>query len=160
MPYTATFSSGTTVPTGLSTEGNIYLNRTTGIFYKYTSSAWVALSNSYCITAWQSMNPYTPYASTSTMQYRQEGINVVLKGKLILNTSLESYDLITTDKIICKFPSNYLPSVEKYVSLYDTYGGLFGIGKIDTSGDFTILGTKIPINNNEIVLDGIRYEII
>jgi len=160
MAYTATFTSGSTVPTMVSSEGNIYLNKTTGIFYKYASSTWVALSNSYCVTAWQTMSLYSPYASTSSVQYRQQGTSVILNGYLTVNPSLGSKDLITTDQIIYKFSTNYLPIVNKYVSLYDNYGGIFGIGKIETNGDFTILGSKIPIDNTNIILDGVTFELI
>lgn len=158
-----TFTSGTGAPSGVSTNGTVYLDTSAGVFYVY-NSGWGVIPFAYAVTGWQSVTSATmisPYNSVSAnTAYRQQGADVVMRGGFGINTGIATPGLITSDVLIFTFPAGYRPqTLSRYVHIYDNYSGIWGVGRIDTNGEFYILGTKMPIFNTDIKLDSVKFQI-
>lgn len=151
---TGAFTSGSGAPTGSATTGDVYLDITTDIFYKYTGSSWVIIPASYSITAWQTPALTADYGFGSpAFRYRQRGGIVEFKGRV----AGVSPSFINVQEIIHNLPAGYRPAEEKYATVLDVTGGILGILKIETGGDVIVMGDLIPINTNELVLDTVLF---
>lgn len=157
-PTSSNFNSGSSNPVTAGVIGDVYLNTTSGSFFYWNGSSWTPIPFAYTTTGWVTATPLSPYiAGTRPIRYRQQGSSVILQGDLTVNLGITSAGLITTNQIIFTFNTGYRPLTQQYVSLYDNFGGLYGVGLVTTGGVFTILGTKIPINNLDIKLDFVTF---
>lgn len=159
----STFTSGSGAPSGVSTNGTVYFDTSNGVFYVY-NGGWSVIPFAYTVSGWQSItsgtmvSPYTVVLSNTA--YRQQGVEVTMRGGFGVNTSIASAGLITTDALVFTFPAGYRPTtVSRYVHVYDNFSGIWGVGRIDTNGNFYILGTKMPIDNRDIRINNVKFEI-
>lgn len=153
-----TFSSGTINPSGSGTTGDVYLNTNTGNFFYYNGSTWNLLSYGYVTTAYQNIIPYSPFVveATNLPKYRQQGQSVTTNGS-IKNGTLPTY--ISTDTLLYNYPVGYRPLKKQYSTLLDLFSGVIAMVSIDTNGDVTLLASKTPCYDGELILDTIDFEL-
>jgi hypothetical protein len=152
------FSSGVINPSGSGTTGDVYLNTATGNFFYYNGSTWILLSYGYVTTAYQNVVPFSPFVveATNLPKYRQQGQSVITNGSIKNGTS-PSY--INTNTLLYNYPLGYRPVKKQYSTILDLYSGITSIVSIDTNGDVTLLASKTPCYDGELILDTIDFEL-
>lgn len=153
-----TFLSGHGAPSSSSTAGTVYLDLDSSIFYQYTGTSWVIIPFAYTTTPWTSptfLNGYTSL-SPEILQYRQEGGNVFLKGGI---TYFNSTFVTTSTIFVLGLPTSFRPITTKYFPVWDNYQGIWCVGAINTSGNISIIGSKIPFALKELYFDNVHFSL-
>jgi hypothetical protein len=152
---TTNFQSGSGAPSGSSVSGTIYLDVVTGTVYQYTGASWQVVPMAYAVTIWVTPALTSPYVSgSSTVQYRQQGGMVKIKGNITGPVTN-----ITTDVVLFTLPASYRPTDTKYFSVVNIYTGTTGIVRINNTGNVTIMGTLKNIPSNGLVFDNLFFEL-
>jgi hypothetical protein len=156
-----TFLSGGVDPTGSASVGDIYLNKSTGIFWYYSSGgAWVSAVGSTFTTNWQVFTLNTGWGGSLTLGYKQVGTEVIFRGYFYENvtTPINFTSLITT------LPSAYRPTRTQAITVLNYTTGETVIAVITTAGLLGIIGGTTPINmtavSEQIYVDNTKYSLI
>jgi hypothetical protein len=153
-----TFLSGGSNPSGSATTGDIYLNKSTFVYWQYNGTSWIAFPGYTFDTSWNITSVFSPWiagTSSNAPVYKQGNKEVVLSGKVSPNTN------IITDVIICTLPSHYRSSRNQYVEFINSTAGQKCMGKIDYLGNVYYLGSYIPANAlDEIWLDTVKISLL
>ena len=155
-----TFLSGTVNPTGSAATGDIYLNKSTGIFWYYSSGgAWVSAVGNTFSTALQSFTMSTGWIDNNFL-YRQVGTNVEFQGTFFENLTTP----IVFSSIIAVLPPAYRPLKIQQITFLNFTTGEVVFGTIHTNGNLYLLGGYTPINvtsvNDFIYADSTKYSLI
>lgn len=156
-----TFLSGNVDPTGSASTGDIYLNKSTGIFWYYSSGgAWVSAIGNTFSTNWQVPVLNTGWGASLNISYKQIGTDVLFQGNFFEQLTTP----ITTTVTICVLPAAYRPTRSQSITFFNFTTGEVILGNINTSGLLRIFGSITPINmttvNDTINADSTKYSLI
>lgn len=156
-----TFLSGVVNPTGGAATGDIYLNKSTGIFWYYSSGgAWVSAVGSTFTTNWQVFTLNTGWGGSLTLGYKQVGTEVIFRGYFYENLTTP----MTSTSIITTLPSAYRPTRTQAITLLNYSTGEIVIAVITTAGLLGVMGGITPINmtavGEQIYVDNTKYSLI